>query len=106
MFVKLEFRDVTGWPMMFCDKPIIQAGDKIRIQNYGLSISNDLAKVCARQRELTRMAKEGKQLRSPSRFSDILLEAILGKPLQEYIDDEVNRKLEQIKKETQNDHCN
>ncbi len=106
MFVRLEFRDVNGWPMMFCDKPIVQSGDKIRLQNYGLVISNDLAKVCARQRELTKMAKEGKKIKSTTRFNDILLEAILGKPLKEYIDDEVNRKLEQLKKETQNDHCN
>jgi hypothetical protein len=99
MLLRIEFREVGGWPMMYCSPPVPQSGDGLRIQNFGLKVGNDFKRVCDRQRELTKEAKAGKTPKIPTRLYDMILEAMLGKSLDEIVKEAVEKKLEEFKKE-------
>ena len=98
MFVKIEFRDSKGWPLMFCSQPVVQAGDGVRIQNFGLQVSNDLKRVCDKQRELTAVARQGRKIKSPTNLLRILIDSILGMSLDDYVNKAVEKKLQELQK--------
>lgn len=87
---------------MYATKCIVQGGDKLRLQNFGVTVFNDLKTFCNRQRECTKIAMEGKKTRTPTRFNDIILESILGRPFQDVIDEKIKLAIEEYKKEHEN----
>lgn len=95
MIIQIICRDSNGWPIMTVNPPIVQGGDGIRIQNYALDRFHDLKRVCDAQREATKKAKEGKALhRSVTTFKALMLYAILGKSLDEVVEDEIRARIE------------
>ena len=83
---------------MYATQCVPQGGDKLRLQNFGVSRFNELKAICNRQRECTKLAIDGKKIRSPMRFTDLLLEAILGKPIDTFINERAEQLLEQRRK--------
>ena len=82
---------------MYATKCIVQGGDKLRLQNFGVSRFNELKAICDRQRECTKLAIDGKKIRSSTRFTDLLLEAILGKPFDAFVQEKIDEAIERYK---------
>ena len=97
MILQIECREVKGWPMMYATKCITQGGDKLRLQNFGVQRFNDFKAFCDRQRECTKAAIEGKKIRSSTRFTDIILESMLGKPLDVFVQEKIDEAIERYK---------
>lgn len=82
---------------MYATKCIVQGGDKLRLQNFGVSRFNELKAICDRQRECTKLAIDGKKIRGSTRFTDLLLEAILGKPFDAFVQEKIDEAIERYK---------
>lgn len=97
MILQIECREVKGWPMMYATKCIPQGGDKLRLQNFGVQRFNDFKAFCDKQREATKAAMEGKKIRSSTRFTDIILESMLGKPFDVFVQEKIDEAIERYK---------
>ena len=104
MMLRVECKEVNGWPMMFCLQPVPCHTDKVRLANYGITRYNELKTICDKQREYTKLAKEGKLHRVNTTFTGIILEALLGKPLDEYIEEKVQERLKYLQEKKNDDN--
>lgn len=96
MMLRIECKEVGGWPMMFALPPIPSHLDNVRTTNYGLTRHNELKAICDKQREYTKIAKEGKKIRNSTTFTGIMIEVLLGKPLDMFIEEKVQERLRQL----------
>lgn len=89
MFIQINISDNNGWPILTCGKPVVNNGDTVRLQNYGLTIYNAFKQFCDRQREATKIMRAGGKPKCPTAFNALLVEAVLGEPLSDRIEREV-----------------
>lgn len=81
MKITLHIREEHGWPILTVDQPQLESGDRgVRLINFTNARANELADLCAKQRELTKQAKAGKVHRNPLTFLGLWREALTAQP--------------------------
>ena len=89
MVIRIDASDVNGWPILNMLQPSPNHKDKLRLINFAQGVMRDLKFVCDKQRELTKMAKEGKLPRGNNTFRAIFMEAVLNRSIEDFTKERV-----------------